>query len=146
MVFSVLDATAFYAGIPFRSQDSYYVTALVYDEIKHIKRLIIQDPDSLSEKKVRDTARKTGDLNSLSNEDISSISLSLELNTKLISDDFSVANVAKQLDIEIIPLMTKGIKTVGKWIHYCPACGTSSSKEICPNCGNKLRKKLVTKN
>jgi len=159
LVFSVLDATAFYAGIPFRSQDSYYVTALVYDEIKHIKknhnaleillnskRLIIQDPDSLSEKKVRDTARKTGDLNSLSNEDISSISLSLELNTKLISDDFSVANVAKQLDIEIIPLMTKGIKTVGKWIHYCPACGTSSSKEICPNCGNKLRKKLVTKN
>ena len=159
MVSSVLDATAFYAGIPFRSQDSYYVNALVYDEIKHIKknhnaleilidskRLIIQDPSSASEKKVRDTARKTGDLNSLSKEDISSISLSLELNTKLISDDFAVANVAQQLDIEIIPLMTKGIKTVGRWIHYCPSCGTSSSKETCLNCGNKLRKKLVTKN
>ena len=85
-------------------------------------------------------------MNSLSKEDISSISLSLELNTKLISDDFAVANVAQQLDIEIIPLMTKGIKTVGRWIHYCPSCGTSSSKETCLNCGNKLRKKLVTKN
>ena len=58
MGFRVLDATAFYAGTPFRSEDSYYVTASVYDEIKHIKknhmaleillnskRLIIQDPD-----------------------------------------------------------------------------------------------------
>ncbi len=159
MVSSVLDATAFYAGIPFRSQDSYYVTALVYDEIKHIKkshnaleilldskRLIIKDPDNASEEKVIDVARKTGDLYSLSKEDISSIALSLELNTKLISDDFAVSNVAKQIDIEIIPLMTKGIKTVGKWIHYCPPCGISSSKDICPNCGNKLRKKLVAKN
>ena len=42
--------------------------------------------------------------------------------------------------------MTKGIKTIGKWIHYCPSCGISSKKSICPNCGNKLRKKLVTKN
>ena len=57
MDFRVLDATAFYAGVPFTSQDSYYVTSLVCDEIKHIKkshgaleilldskRLIIQDP------------------------------------------------------------------------------------------------------
>ena len=159
MVFRVLDATAFYAGIPFSSQDSYYVTTMVYDEIKHIKenhsaleilldskRLVIHDPDITSEEKVRYTAKETGDLQSLSNEDISSISLSLEFNTALISDDFAVSNVAKQLGIEIIPLMTKGIKTVGKWIHYCPSCGISSSKSICQNCGNKLRKKLIAKN
>ena len=123
MVFRVLDATAFYAGIPFSSQDSYYVTTMVYDEIKHIKknhsaleilldskRLVIHDPDINFEEKVRYTAKETGDLKSLSNEDISSISLSLEFNTALISDDFAISNVAKQLGIEIIPLMTKGIK------------------------------------
>ena len=84
MVFRVLDATAFYAGIPFSSQDSYYVTTMVYDEIKHIKknhnaleilldskRLVIHDPDITSEEKVRYTAKETGDLQSLSNEDIS---------------------------------------------------------------------------
>ena len=133
MVFRVLDATAFYAGIPFSSQDSYYVTTMVYDEIKHIKknhsaleilldskRLVIHDPDINFEEKVRYTAKETGDLKSLSNEDISSISLSLEFNTALISDDFAISNVAKQLGIEIIPLMTKGIKITGKWIHYCP--------------------------
>ena len=140
----MLDATAFYAGIPFSSQDSYYVTTMVYDEIKHIKknhsaleilldskRLVIHDPDINFEEKVRYTAKETGDLKSLSNEDISSISLSLEFNTALISDDFAISNVAKQLGIEIIPLMTKGIKITGKWINYCPSCGTSSSKSIC---------------
>ena len=159
MVFRVLDATAFYAGIPFSSQDSYYVTTMVYDEIKHIKknhsaleilldskRLVIHDPDINFEEKVRYTAKETGDLKSLSNEDISSISLSLEFNTALISDDFAISNVAKQLGIEIIPLMTKGIKITGKWIHYCPSCETSSSKSICQNCGNKLRRKLISNN
>ena len=115
MVFRVLDATAFYAGIPFSSQDSYYVTTMVYDEIKHIKknhsaleilldskRLVIHDPDINFEEKVRYTAKETGDLKSLSNEDISSISLSLEFNTALISDDFAISNVAKQLGIETV--------------------------------------------
>ena len=159
MVFKVLDATAFYAGIPFTSQDRFHITMQVYEEVKHIKknhnaieilldskRLIIQDPSNKYEKKVRNTAKKTGDIITLSDEDISSIALSLELGAELFSDDFAVSNVAKHLDIKIIPLMTKGIKIVGKWIHYCSSCGLSSQKYICSNCGNKLRKKLVMKN
>ena len=159
MGFRILDATAFYAGVPFNSQDSYYVTPLVYDEIKHIKknhsaleilldskRLIIQEPKEEFSRKVRNAAKKTGDLNNLSHGDISCIALSLELDTELISDDFAVSNVAQQIGIITKPIMTKGIKTVGKWIHYCPSCGVSSKKSICPNCGNKLRKKLIAKN
>ena len=127
MVFRVLDSSAFYAGIPFSSQDSYYVTSLVYDEIKHIKknhgaleillnsnRLIVKEPTDEFSKKVSAIAKKTGDLNNLSEEDISSIALSLELDSELISDDFGVANVAKQIGIIIRPTMTKGIKTIGK--------------------------------
>ena len=37
MVFRVLDATAFYAGIPFASNDSFMTTSMVYEEIQHIK-------------------------------------------------------------------------------------------------------------
>ena len=159
MGFKVLDATAFYAGIPFSSQDRYYVTSLVYDEIKHIKknhgaleilldskRLIIQEPNHEFLRTVRNSAKETGDLHSLSDGDISSIALSLELDTELISDDYAVSNVAKQTGKIIKPLMTKGIETIGKWIHYCSPCGISSDKSICPNCGNKLRKKLIKKN
>ena len=138
MVSKILDATAFYAGLPFRSQDTFYVTNLVYNEIQHIKknhdaiqilidtkRLVIQEPNHTYVEKVKEYAKKTGDLNNLSIEDISSISLSLELGEELVTDDFAASNVAKNLGIKVIPLMTKGIKTVGKWIHYCSSCGIS---------------------
>jgi len=152
-----LDATAFYAGIPFSSQTTHYVTTLVFDEIKHIKknhnalqilidsnRLLVRQPQADFQERVEKCAQKTGDIHSLSKQDISCIALSLELNTELISDDFAVLNVSNKLGINTIPLMTNGIKVVGKWIFYCPACKKDFSDEKnCLLCGNKLKKKLV---
>ena len=152
-----MDATAFYAGIPFSSQSTHYVTTLVFDEIKHIKknhnalqilidsnRLLVRQPQADFQERVEKCAQKTGDIHSLSKQDISCIALSLELNTELISDDFAVLNVSNKLGINTIPLMTNGIKVVGKWIFYCPACKKDFSDEKnCLLCGNKLRKKLV---
>ncbi len=159
MASKVLDASAFYAGIPFLSQSEYYTTSLVYDEIKHIKkthdalgvllqtkRLEIRDPDIQYIESVNKVARQTGDRSHLSKQDISVIALSLELNLELITDDFAVSNVAKNLKIKIYPLMTSGIQKVGNWIHYCPGCNKSFSElSICPLCGNTLRRKLKTK-
>ncbi len=161
MVSRVLDATAFYAGIPFNSQEVNYVTQSVYDEIKHIKknhdaldilinanRLLVVNPQTTFQASVKKCAKKTGDAKTLSEQDISCIALSLELNAELVSDDFAVSNVSKQLGISVIPIMTKGIKIIGKWIFYCPACKKDFINEVnCQFCGNKLRKKLVkTKN
>ena len=157
MVSRVLDATAFYAGIPFSSQTTHYVTTLVFDEIKHIKknhdalqilidsnRLLVRQPQVDFQERVEKCAQKTGEIHSLSKQDISCIALSLELNTELISDDFAVLNVSNKLGINTIPLMTNGIKVVGKWIFYCPACKKDFSDEKnCLLCGNKLKKKLV---
>ena len=157
MVSRVLDATAFYAGIPFSSQTTHYVTTLVFDEIKHIKknhdalqilidsnRLLVRQPQADFQERVENCAQKTGDIHSLSKQDISCIALSLELNTELISDDFAVLNVSNKLGINTISLMTNGIKVVGKWIFYCPACKKDFSDEKnCLLCGNKLKKKLV---
>ena len=71
MVSKILDATAFYAGLPFRSQDTFYVTNLVYNEIQHIKknhdaiqilidtkRLVIQEPNHTYVEKVKEYAKK----------------------------------------------------------------------------------------
>ena len=159
MVSRVLDATAFYAGIPFTSDTTHYVTELVFDEIKHIKknhdalqvlintnRLLVRQQKIEFQEIVKKCAMKTGDINSLSDEDISSIALSLELNAELISDDFAVSNVSKELGIIVIPLITNGIKVVGKWIFYCPACKKDFfNKKNCLLCGNPLKKKLVKK-
>ncbi len=157
MVSRVLDASAFYAGIPFRSQIESYTTPKVYDEIKHIKkdhdalgilletkRLIIIEPEKEYTDVVIKMSKTTGDFNQLSKEDISSISLSLQLNSELITDDFAVSNVARNLGLKVSPIMTSGIKDVGNWVYYCPGCHKNFSKSTeCPICGNQLRKKLL---
>lgn len=157
MVFRVLDASAFYAGIPFGSQDEFFTTPQIYDEIKHIKknhdalgvlletkRLTVVEPEKRFVDEAKSMAKKTGDINELTGEDLSSIALCLQLQGQLVTDDFAISNVAKSLDIEVIPVMTSGIKDGGSWIYYCAGCHKNfSATSECPICGNPLRKKLL---
>ncbi len=157
MDFRILDASAFYAGVPFRSSSDCYTTSLVYDEIKHIKknhkaletlletnRIKIMDPDIEFINKIKDTAKETGDYFQLSKQDVSILALCLNLDGELITDDFAISNVARNLNLKVSPIMTSGISDVGKWIQYCPGCRTNhrSGKE-CPNCGTPLKRKLI---
>jgi endoribonuclease Nob1 len=155
--FKILDASAFYAGVPFRSTDVCYTTPLVYEEIRHIKknhdaigtlletrRLEIREPSLEYIKNAIKASKNTGDFPQLSKQDISIIALGIETNGKIISDDFAISNVAKNLGLEIIPIMTKGIKDVGKWVHYCPGCRTNhATGKECPVCGTPLKRKLL---
>jgi UPF0271 protein len=155
--FRILDASAFYAGVPFRSSEDYYTTSLVYDEIQHIKknhdalgilletnRLKIREPDEQSTQTAIKAAKNTGDFPQLSKQDISIIALGIETKGQIITDDFAISNVAKNIGLNIVPIMTKGIKDVGKWIHYCPGCKASyqNGKE-CSICGTALKRKLL---
>lgn len=155
MVFRILDATSFYAGIPFSSQDISYTTPLIFEEIKHIKkeqgaidiliesnRLKIIDPEGTYIKIVLKKSQETGDYQRLSKEDISVIALCLQLGGELVTDDFSLSNVAKHMNLKVLPVMTKGADKVN-WTYFCSGCKTSFSKiSICPICGNKLRRRL----
>ncbi|QMU54498.1 MAG: nucleotide-binding protein [Nitrosopumilus sp.] len=157
MDFRILDASAFYAGVPFRSSEDCYTTSSVYDEIKHIKknhdalgtlletnRLKIREPGFESMKHAIEKSKDTGDFPQLSKPDISIIALGMEMNGEIISDDFAILNVAKNLGLKVSPIMTKGIKVVGRWIHYCPGCKISHSKgKECPICGTPLKRKLL---
>lgn len=157
MVFRILDASAFYAGIPFRTIDEFYTTSLIFDEIKHIKknhdaietlletnRLKISDPDSEFTDKIRIASKKTGDFNQLSKQDISIIALCLQMNGEIITDDFAISNVAKNLNLKVSSLMTSGIDDVGSWVHYCPGCRKNfESGSECPLCGTALKRKLI---
>ena len=157
MVFRVLDSSAFYAGIPFSSNEPSNITSLVYNEIEHIKkdhnviqilietkRLTICDPEHQFIITVNDAAKKSGDFPNLSHEDISTIALSLQLKAELVTDDFAISNVAKNLNIKVIPVMTNGIKNVVIWKYYCPGCKTNFSQVTeCPRCGNKLKRKPI---
>ncbi len=157
MGFRILDASAFYAGVPFGSSEDCYTTSSVFDEIKHIKknhdalgtlletnRLKIREPGIESVKFAVKESKDTGDFPQLSKQDISIIALGIEMNGEIISDDFAISNVAKNLGLRVSPIMTKGIKDVGKWIHYCPGCKTShNTGKECPSCGTPLKRKLL---
>ena len=161
----MLDSSAFYAGIPFSSNEPSYITPLVYNEIDHIKkdhdaiqilietkRLTINEPEDRFVTIAVDAAKKSGDFPNLSSEDVSTIALSLQLGAELVTDDFAVSNVAKNLNIKVIPVMTDGIKNVVTWRYYCPGCGfdnylisgtdtTRSGIMECPKCASKLKRK-----
>jgi UPF0271 protein len=155
--FRILDASAFYAGVPFRSSEDCYTTSLVYDEIKHIKknhdalgtlletnRLKIREPNPEFTKAAVKASKDTGDFPQLSKQDISIIALCIEMKGEIITDDFAISNVAKNLGLTILPIMTKGITDVGKWVHYCPGCRTNhSTGKECPSCGTPLKRKLL---
>jgi len=160
LVFRILDASAFYAGIPFSTTDEFFTTSLIFDEIKHIKknhdaigtlmetkRLKISDPDAEFVDKIKAASKKTGDFNQLSKQDISVIALCLQMNGEIITDDFAISNVAKNLNLKVSPLMTSGINDVGNWIHYCPGCKKNfESGSECPLCGTQLKRKLIKHN
>ena len=156
MVFRILDASAFYAGIPFASLEKCYTTPDVFDEIKHIKknqeavnvlletkRLEVIRPEEKYVEKVLQKAENTGDFQNLSKGDISIIALCLQLDGELVTDDFSVSNIVKHLNLNVTPVMTKGITYVVNWIYFCPGCQKTFLKmSKCPLCGNILNRRL----
>lgn len=155
----VLDASAFYTGVPFLSSAICYTTTLVFEEIRHIKKsycvlealldagnLKVMEPEESFLAKVINIAKKTGDYFKLSSADISVLALALHLNLTLISDDYAVENVATLLNIPIKSIGTKGISKVRRWVTFCRACGKAYEPGIieCALCGNKLRRRFKT--
>jgi len=157
LVSKILDASAFYAGIPFASQEECYTTSIIFDEIKHIKknynalnvlvetnRLKILNPEKEYVTKVLAKAKEIGDFQNLSKGDVSVIALCLQIDGELVTDDYAISNTAKQLNLKVIPIMTKGISEVKDWVYFCTGC-EKIFPEIsqCPICGNNLSRRLA---
>ena len=154
----VLDASAFYAGIPFQSSKKCITTNAVYEEVRHIRRsysplealidagnLIIIEPELTSFNKVIACAKKTGDYKKLSQADISIIALAFQFGKTLISDDFAVGNVATYLKIPVRTLAFKGISELRAWVSFCKSCGKvyNSGISVCQICGSRLRRRFT---
>jgi UPF0271 protein len=110
----------------------------------------IKMPKEEYSNKIKTSANKIGDLYLLSETDIQLLALALELKTQgnqpeIITDDYSIQNVAKQNNIEFYALATFGIRRLLEWMRYCPAChkeySVNSSFSICQICGTELKRK-----
>jgi UPF0271 protein len=160
----VLDTSAFLAGYDAFSVSDEQVTVpeveeeilrnsmvkLRFETAVESGKVKVKAPTQKSIEDAKTSASKVGDFHKLSGADMQLLALALQLQTEgfmpqIVSDDYSIQNVAKQLGIEFLALATLGIKRQLEWIRYCPACykqypADSKFKE-CQVCGTELKRK-----
>ena len=95
-------------------------------------------------------ARKTGDLDGLSETDLHLLSIAIDLDGHMHTDDYRLQNLCSSFGIEWSPVETDGISGVWKWEIRCLGCGSlavggentrPAGEEIgrCFECGAELR-------
>lgn len=103
---------------------------------------------------VKESSKAVGDVLYLSQVDFQVLALALELKSTnhdplIVTDDYSIQNVANQIGIDFASLMTIGIRYRLHWILYCPACHRKYPSDYkfksCQVCGTELGRKPLRK-
>lgn len=142
----VLDTSAIIYLNDFRNFDEMLTVEEVVEEVKDIitsmklssLRLKIVEPSKEMIDEVKDVARKTGDLEKLSDTDAKILALAKGSNSTIISDDRNIQNVAEKLGIKYISIFSKKITKLITWKNYCRNCKKFFEEKVCPVCGSKL--------
>jgi UPF0271 protein len=104
-------------------------------------RLTVSAPSSASLEKVKRAAAETGDDARLSPVDMEVLALAMDVKGVILTDDYSIQNLARVLELEYRAVGLKGIKEVIVWKYRCRGCGKIFDKNMpdCPICGSALR-------
>ena len=159
----VLDASAIINGFKINSNNNYTVPEIT-SEIKDLKskltfdmlieegNLIIQDVPNKYISSVNDVISMSGDILRLSIPDIKLISLACMLqdegkDVKVISDDYTIQNTLKIMEIPYSGVMTEGIKGIYNWKKVCEGCKKEYDDDYpfddCEICGSRIFKKRI---
>jgi UPF0271 protein len=166
-VIFVIDTSAIFHRIQYAAEDIQLATTPLLEKEMQQKglketldllisaqKLRILEPTPASLKQVRAAANQLGDLDNLSNPDLQLLALALDLTTHnyhpvLITNDYSIQNVAQSLSLDFRGTNQPGIREVIQWETYCSACGHKTSNlsknEPCPVCGTPLKRRAVKK-
>jgi len=108
-------------------------------------KIRVSSPTDRSMRIVMDAAERTGDSRRLSETDKELLGLALDLGYELISDDYSIQNLARVLGVPCRGMDQKGIAEVFEWQAKCKGCGKvfPADVRICDVCGTetKVRRK-----
>ncbi len=147
----VLDTSALMSGRPFEGE--LFTTDDVLRELRRQKAITPQLETFLAVKvrvvspsrealdQVRRQSEGTGDAHRLSPTDIGLLAVASELRATLVTDDYSIQNLAQVLEIPYEPVLERGITEVVRWRYRCTGCGKQYEAwvEPCSVCGAKLR-------
>lgn len=161
---AVLDTSAFIAGLdPSSLNGEEYTVPMVREEMAESSmsevrletavangKLKVKVPNEEFVNRVKASATLVGDKLFLSQTDLQLLALSLQLKAEgysplIVTDDYSIQNVADQMGIGFVSLATLGIRLRLTWMRYCPACRREYSSDsiikTCEVCGTKLKRK-----
>jgi UPF0271 protein len=159
----LLDASAFILGYEASESDLVHYTVPsvrdeVCDDLQRIRlenaikdgRIRMVSPSSESMARAKSVISELGESTALSRTDTELLALGLQLRKEgheptVVSDDYSVQNVATRLGLGFKGLGTPGIKRVFEWVIYCPGCRKQFQKSqpdgVCPICGTALKRR-----
>ncbi|MCL4314123.1 MAG: ribonuclease VapC [Candidatus Thermoplasmatota archaeon] len=111
------------------------------DRISDLKDFIdIREPTAGSIDRVREASKMSGNLQDLSGTDIDVVALALDVGGTVVTDDYSVQNVALSLSLKFMPCKEKGISGHITWVRRCSGCGAYVDSPLCPVCGHPVRR------
>lgn len=146
----VLDASALLTGRQFPG-DLATVPAVLGEVRRHgmtppleaflDTRVQVLSPGRESVGRVRAASETTGDAPRLSPTDRELLALAMDLGATLVTDDYSIQNVARSLGVPYETVQERGIKEQWHWSYRCTGCGKTWPEwhEECPTCGAALR-------
>ncbi|MCW4020455.1 MAG: ribonuclease VapC [Candidatus Bathyarchaeota archaeon] len=164
----VLDTSAFIAGFnPSAVDGDIYSVPAVGEELSEGslaklrfnaavegRRLKVWEPSPHYLNRVKESSKEIGDILFLSEADKHILALALQLKADgctptIATDDYSIQNVARKIEVGFAPLTTFGIRFHLHWLLYCPACRkkypSDYSHEQCEICGTRLKRKPTSK-
>ena len=158
-----MDASAFINGFEPKSQFNFTVSEIT-DEVKDLKskilldqaieegKIIIKEPTEEFIIELNEVISKSGDDLRLSEADKKLLALALDLkseneNIKVLTDDYSMQNVLKIIDIPYDSIITEGIKGIYNWVKTCEGCKKEFDADYpfddCEICGSKVFKRRI---
>lgn len=148
----VLDTSALFYGKDLPSDHELVISPGVVRELNRhgmgdrlemllATRVKVLSPGRRSLSKVVAKGEETGDSRRLSSTDKEILALAMELGYEIVSDDYSLQNLASVLGIPFRSFDQRGIKEVMEWEAKCLGCGKRFPADVheCDICGSATK-------
>lgn len=139
---TVLDAGVFIHGYGRELEfDEPVTTPAVIEELdstqaQTVRQLIgpeVREPDPSIQQEIQQRADE--DEIHVSSTDTGVIALAQQLGAVLVTDDYSLQDLAQRMDVAVRGFGEEGITEPREYERYCPACGNVTDEDQCPRCG-----------
>lgn len=147
----VLDSSALLSGKPMPPVCDCMVSPAVAAEVRNGRAgraldflleagLRVQAPNAERVRAVHAAAAKTGDSLRVSPADVEALALALETGATLLTDDYSMQNLATVEGIAFQAISQRGIAQVWSWVRRCRGCKKEWPEGVaeCPDCGSEV--------